>query len=390
MATVKKITAILLCFVLLFAFAAACAKKEKVDQSAREETKDNGQIEKTVQETDFGKDRMEVYRKGFDAHRADEIVLTVGGREVCWQEFYYWLLVSIEYFVENYGEIENWNANDGDVSVKDYVLRETVDILKLHRSVEEKADELNVEIGAADREYLETTKADVIEQYGGREAFEAELEANFMSEEVYDRQNEIAILYYNVFAKLYGENGELASDEETADFAESIGYMRVKHIMLAKLNEDGTVLDAETLKEKLETAETVLQEILDTPENERERVFDEKMHAYSEDPDMEIYPDGYSFVAGSGELIEELDMAAAELPEGEVAAKIIESEQGFHIVMRLGVLPDTMVDEYYSLRYYAAYQNFENMAAQWQKEMKTEFSELYTSLDFEELFPEMY
>ena len=333
------------------------------------------------------KSRERVYESAYGTFKPDEPMLRAGGRDVDWQEFYYWLLVSTEFYIDNYGEIEDWDASDGKRTVREYILGEAVDIIRLHAAVENKAAELGVTVSASDREYLEKTKQQIIDGYGGREAFEAELARSFMTEELYDRSNLIAVLYYNTFTRLYGENGERASDEDCAEFAKSIELLRVKHILFPKLDGEGNPLTDAEVSSALAQAEELLSGLLALPAEEREREFDEKMRGLSKDPDLEYYPDGYVFIHGSGELIEELDDAAARIEPGELFPQVIESEAGFHLLMRLAPDPDMLADDYYTLRYYAAYKRFEDEAAQWRDETPVEYTEAFGSVDPEKMFP---
>ncbi len=389
----RKAAALLL-FAALLLSAAGCAGKggsqdaEPLPPPAVTEPEPAAEIEPIggdIALTD-SESRERVYESAYKAFAPDELMLTAGGRAVDWQEFYYWLLVSTEYYIENYGEIEDWDATDGKRTVREYILGEAVDVIRLHAAVENKAAELGVTASESDLEYLERTKRQIIEDYGGREAFEAELRRSFMTEELYDRSNLIAVLYYNTFTELYGENGEKASDEDCARFAESIELLRVKHILFPKLDQAGEPLPDAEVSAALAQAEELLSKLLALSGDEMERQFDEKMHELSRDPDLEYFPDGYVFIHGSGELIEELDDAAARIRPGELFPQVIESEAGFHLLMRLEPAPDMLADDYYTLRYYAAYKRFEDEAAQWRDETKVEYTEAFRGFDPEEIF----
>ena len=61
-------------------------------------------------------------------------------------------------------------------------------------------------------------------------------------------------------------------------------------------------------------------------------LFDTLMNEYSEDPGLSSYPDGY--VASPGDMVEEFETASLAMEEISIY-DIVESKNGYHIILRL-------------------------------------------------------
>ena len=83
----------------------------------------------------------------------------------------------------------------------------------------------------------------------------------------------------------------------------------------------------------LEKAEELLARVLAGED------FDMLMKTYGEDPGMEQFPDGYTFV--SGDMVTEFEEATLELEIGEISGLVI-SQFGVHIIKRVEPIPENI------------------------------------------------
>ena len=120
-------------------------------------------------------------------------------------------------------------------------------------------------------------------------------------------------------ARTYELNNFLAQlyipDEKAAEEYFNKNYMAAKHILVL----------AET-----DGAEAKIKDIYKKLNNGAD--FDELMNEYSEDTGLATNPGGYYFT--SGEMVQEFEDAVKKLKVGKVS-KVVESDYGYHIIMRI-------------------------------------------------------
>ena len=74
---------------------------------------------------------------------------------------------------------------------------------------------------------------------------------------------------------------------------------------------------------------------------ERREAFLKMMNEVSEDPGKERYPEGYTFTQGT--MVQPFDTAARELEEFAIS-DLVETDYGWHILLRLPLNPDGTVE----------------------------------------------
>ena len=119
--------------------------------------------------------------------------------------------------------------------------------------------------------------------------------------------------------------------------------MSALHILFLNTNsETGETLDEETLAAKKAELEALMEELraIEDPEA-RVEAFKEKMNELSEDPGKETYPDGYTFKPGA--MVAEFEDGARALEDYEIS-DVVETSYGYHIIMRLPLDPDRVVE----------------------------------------------
>ena len=92
--------------------------------------------------------------------------------------------------------------------------------------------------------------------------------------------------------------------------------------------------------EKYTLAESLLEQL--RASDDPVALFDELADQYSEDPGREANPSGYIYT--SGQMVPEFEAAAAQLEPGEIS-EIIQSDYGFHIILRRDLLAALEEDE---------------------------------------------
>ena len=305
------------------------------------------------------------WEAAFGTYPAETTVMTVNGRDVSWELYFYWLYSGYMKYLGGYALEENV-PDDTEMTVAEFLLSDVEYCCAQYKVLEDLAEKNSAELTEADMEVLELQLQDDIAEYVGEDGTEAEfyeyLEGIYTSPELYEYINRMMVLFPRLFITINGETGEKFSDEEALAFAEEYGCMKVKHILFSAAGEDGAELSEEEKADKLAAAQAVLDELNAVPEAGREARFTEIMNEKSEDPGLAQYPEGYCFMPGV--MQEAFEAAAAELQPGELSG-IVETPNGYHILLGVEISPDDVPlmnsEVQYTVRYAAAVTNFNYM-----------------------------
>lgn len=360
----KKAIGILLALALVFSLAGCAATDGVSDFDATAEQTSEPSAEVT------GTDFAAIYA----GHEPEAVVMTVGGSEVTWAEFFYWCH-SVAAYIEAYMGAVDYSAPcafDETQTYGQYITGEAVNMVLQYHSIEVGAAEAGIALTDADKQAIAEQKASDITTLCGEGATEDDLYAylaeQYVTPELYEYFSGITALYTSGFDQLYGENGKDYSDKDAMSFAEENGYMTAKHILISTVDAEGAALDDAAKAEKKAAADDLLAQITAVEDqDERLELFDKLMNEKSEDPGLASYPDGYCFTAA--EMVEEFSTAAAALEDYGVS-DVVESSNGYHIILRLPTTPDTVIANQgegavYDLRYVAASAAYDTLSNGW-------------------------
>lgn len=329
------------------------------------------------------------YTYAYEAYKPDTLVATINDKPVYWAEYFYWLHDAVSIISTYYGEINNWSEPcelDASVSYSEYVNKYALDAAIQYRAMETKAEELGITVTDEDREQFDSTWQDNIEYFGSEEELQKQLDSVFLNMDLYNYINEVSAMYEHVFAELYGEQGEKLDEAEALSYANDMGYMRVKHILISTLDDEGNALSEEEVAEKQTTAQGLLDQLsaIEDPES-LETKFDELATEHSEDTGLAAYPDGYCFT--NGDMVEEFYNASVALGEGELS-ELVKSNYGYHIILRLPLrISDVPVsDGVNTIGYLAALGMYDANIGSWIDEAKVEMAEGFENLDLSKVF----
>ena len=317
---------------------------------------------------------------GFETFPSDMVVATVNGDDVTWMEYYYWLNYYTQYVISLAGQygivISDWNGHDlseTDTNA-DVILMNAKMIITEDHVVRTEAEKLGITFDEADEAEITSLieqNADAILGDGDGAATEEEMEAfrdylnegMHLDEEFFRDLVSSSLLSQKLFESQYGAQGSSFTDEETLTFAEDNGVMAAKHILLATI--DTTTREAlsdEEIAEKKQRADDLYAELsaLVGDPAALEARFDELTAEYTDDTGYAAYPDGYVF--GEGEMVQQFEDAVKAMEVGELS-EVVESDYGYHIILRIPVDPDGIIGtdsngNNVTLRYAAATQQF--------------------------------
>ncbi len=392
----RNLQTLLLCVAILLSCLTACGISDR--NSAEEKILD--QSDTALPDTDgergdlnrneLEKGRLD-YEKASAAFGTEEVVMTVNGQDVTWQEYYRWLYYVLAYIENHDGAITDWNATcslNRDYTIADYAKLYARSTVVQYRVIAQLAEEEMISLTEEEKMTIERNWDNYVEKYGSEDGLNAYLQSIYSSKELYLSGQEVSYLYDDLFRARYGNNGEYCTDEEVAEFAEENDYVRMQYLLLKTVDEDNMLLDEKTIAEK-KTQISDLSDQISAAEDPAAK-FEELYAQYNEDSVAKDYPNGYTRSLSSLSHPEVREVLFS-LPEGEISQPI-ETGYGYYILYRLPLDYDGIV-EYdkkdhtaYTLRYTAATQLFQETIAQKLADAEVVEDDRLKSLDLAQLF----
>lgn len=272
----------------------------------------------------------------------DETILSVGGHEVSYGLYRYFFLN----YKAGYTEAqlsENPDKVYGEIKEACYE-----SLCGLYSIIAMCADH---GIGVSDediKQKVATTKDSIKEQYkatgdkSGEKGFREEMEANFMTEEVFNFVFAVDFCEEKLFTKMTSADGALYTDDATFRRILDEEFVRVLQIYISTDNKDKTYEECKALAEKV------------AKKAKEGADFNELVAENSNDYSMTR--DGYYMPRGW--MDEKFETVAFALEEGEVS-DVLELGDGFHIIKRFEKEDtyieknyDTLKERYLTCRFY--------------------------------------
>ena len=293
-----------------------------------------------------------------DAIRAlrapDEIVLSLDGETVSWDEYCQWLFSTgrqiEDYFRQMasfYGLAADWEGSVGDgsgMTYAQYAVHETNE--NLSNILAYRRFAAGEQISLSEEQQAQLTDEALAKALLGENAtvdqLAAELEKEGFGIETFRRIRETNLQLDAFFDETYGENGGKVTDEEAVAYLEEKGYVSAGHILLMTIDPNtGDKLEEAAVAEKKLKAGEIADELraIADPE-QRERRFLELKAELCEDGGKIAYPNGYTYTAGT--MVKEFENAVNALEPFEVSDPV-ESAYGYHVIMRLPLRADSLL-----------------------------------------------
>ena len=288
------------------------------------------------------------YAAIYALHAPEEVVMTVDGRDVTWQDYFYGFYSQATNMEDQfqmyqyYGYALGWEsqADEEGNTFAQLLTRMGEENLRRVLTAECFAEENGVTLNAEEEDALQAEHLDNIQYFCGENGTEeqlfAQLKERYLTEDFYWRVMRFGPLTQAARRCLYGEEGELLDEQEVLAWMEEQGLISANHILIATMDlNTGAQLDEDTLAEKTALAQQLAEELqaIEDPE-EREARFLELKEQYCED--------GGDYVFGPGVMVEEFYEGAKALEEGQVSDPI-QTQYGYHIILRRPLHADDAV-----------------------------------------------
>lgn len=278
---------------------------------------------------------------------ADEAVITVGDRSITAADYLYWLNRIIDNYLSQFGGMMTtlpWDVEMMDgLTFAQYMLEQAADMAVFHSTLRQLAQTEGLSPDPSIAAGLYDEYADMVIQAGSNENRVIHtLWASMLTKELLITLNENSDLYTQLQELYYGESsGHYPTDAEVNAYLDENGYFRVKHILLKTTDEDNEPLEEVEIARKKVTADDLLAQL--RASEDPITLFDRLMNEYSEDGGLATNPDGYIFDAADS-LVGGFREATLALAVGEIS-DVVETDYGYHIMLRLPIDPADYRDE---------------------------------------------
>ncbi len=297
----------------------------------------------------------------------EDVLLTVNGEEVPADLVLYWLNYACYYFMSSYGIYGMSMAEYGDQLIDDAVSICLSEVL-----LRQKAAQLGCLPTDAQAQQAQA------EMEGDPDTLKLFRESYGLTDQSIQYLYLANAYYDNMLAAVTHE----PSQEELEDYLDSSKIYRVKHILLKTVDDDHKPLPDDEIAAKKARAEELLSQLQGVAADGLEAKFDELMMANSED-DPQSNPDGY--IAGpSMKMVEPFETASMALEEGGLSG-IVETEFGYHIILRLPIPEETLAEHRNGFRA----SSLQAQAEQWQQEAQVVRADALDRLDAADFYARM-
>ncbi len=303
-------------------------------------------------------------KKGYPPVWTNEkkVVMKIGDYNVTY-DFYKYLFLNSKYFYDN-GDDSYWTKDGNDVEkIKDSVLES----LKNTYAMFSLADQYEITITDQEKLDIESNVQSVKENYENGE-WEKELEAAFMTEELFKFSLEVQQLESNLYDYMIAESsGIIKSDDESVRQSIATEFAKATHILFVFSNEKE---EEEALKE----ANEVLEKLKSGED------FETLKDKYSDDEALKNNKDGYCFT--HGEFGHEFEYTAFELEIGEMS-EIVKSPIGYHIIKRLPIEEEYIDKNFETLRKQFITKEYYEMVDQKAEELSHEYKKEFSDIQLD-------
>lgn len=262
----------------------------------------------------------------------DTALLKVEGVDVTAEEYLYWLGNITSY----YDMLSSFSGSAMDLTQEaqpgvtwdEQLKRAARDNSVLLALTPTLAREFGVELTQEELQDVADGRASAMESAGGEAIYAYQLQAMGINDATALRMDATTALYNKVQIAWRDKLAQELTAETVAAYVEEQDVLRAKHILLATVDlNTRQPYDEETVAQQRAKAQDLLAQLRADPSQ-----FDQLMNENSEDSGLVTNPDGYLFTAD--DMVTAFEEATRALEYDQIS-ELVESEYGYHIILRL-------------------------------------------------------
>lgn len=326
-------------------------------------------------------------------YKGSTVLFTVNGQDVTAEQYLFWLAQQADttYSCASMMQSDDsktsfWDSKvdeNSDKTIADQVKAAAQNYAAMYSVVEAKGKEEGYSYTSEDKASYQEDLATAKEQLGGEDAYAKYLKSMCISNKGFEHLSSVSFIHSHMVDGMFLDGKENApTAEDLTQYAEDNDLLVAKHILL--LTKDMTtgedLSDTEKAEKKAKADDLLKQLQAITDPTELESKFDELMKANSEDTGLESSPDGYVFSAG--DMVEAFESATRSLEPGQLSG-IVESDYGYHIILRLDPATSKAFRENYSS------EKLREMEKQWVEEADIKTTETYDNLSVADFYDKL-
>lgn len=326
-------------------------------------------------------------------YKGSTVLFTVNGQDVTAEQYLFWLAQEADransyasMMQSDDSETSFWDTKldeNSDETIGDQIKASAQGYAAMYSVVEAKGKEEGYSYTSEDKASYQEDLATAKEQLGGEDAYAKYLKSMCISNKGFEHLSSVSFIHSHMVHGMFLDGKENApTAEDLTQYAEDNDLLVAKHILL--LTKDMTtgedLSDAEKAEKKAKADDLLKQLQAITDPTELESKFDELMKANSEDTGLESSPDGYVFSAG--DMVEAFESATRSLEPGQLSG-IVESDYGYHIILRL----DPATSKAFREKYSSA--KLSEMEQQWVDEADIKTTETYDNLSVADFYDKL-
>lgn len=284
-----------------------------------------------------------------------DTIMKIGGFDVSFEHYRY-LYMNIR--DELLSSENDYTAEELDTQIRDTVMKS----LKHYASISELAKNKKISLTNDDSTYIDELVNETISDYGSEEEFQNALRETYSTEDFFRYALELQQLETKLRSYMTSEStGDLAADDATIENDVYKNFYRAKQVLIK--NDNG-----KSKAQNLELANKILNDAL-SGEN-----FDTLIEEYSEDTT------GGDYCFTAGQLLEEFENAVSSISSGEIYSEVVETEVGYHIVMRTDITEDYINSHFDDLRSAYLARRFNETLTEYSDTLEVKKEEIYDTL----------
>jgi len=285
-------------------------------------------------------------------------VAMVAGEKITQSEYVYNVIQSMNNYESTYQTTIVWNDTINDQVAEDFFAETALEQIARYRVIMQNAEALGFGWNKDNQKEVNEYINNAIKKAGGKSYFKEQLQSMMIDEDYFRFMAKYSILYNQLFEGLFKDGGKSYISDADMKTAYNANYYHYKEIYVSTLNEKGIPLKQSEKDAQKAIAEDLYKQLTNGTS------FDTLAAKYSMDEKDDIKDSNGGYYKMASSMTTKFYKAISGLKEGETS-KLVETDYGYHIIMRLPIEEDYMNEHIDEFRDTFELRTFNAMVDEW-------------------------